>query len=97
MYAIINKKTKKFVCGTDYRYSPPHQRTSENELITYPTFFEAVYDMYHRRCGQDYTVCEIDISVGYIYGKKEIPSRRKCLDLIVSECLGKKGEADGDM
>lgn len=28
-YAIQNQRTKKFVTGTDYRYHPPHQITSE--------------------------------------------------------------------
>lgn len=28
MYAIRNKKTGLWLYGTDYRYNPPHQRTS---------------------------------------------------------------------
>lgn len=29
-YAIRNKKTKKYITGTDYRYDPPHQMTSDD-------------------------------------------------------------------
>ena len=28
LFAIRNKRTKKLITGTDYRYNPPHQRTN---------------------------------------------------------------------
>lgn len=31
MFAIQNIKTGKFLYGTDYRYRPPHQRTSKTK------------------------------------------------------------------
>lgn len=33
MFAIQNIKTGKFLYGTDYRYRPPHQRTSNTNVL----------------------------------------------------------------
>ena len=33
MYAIQNIRTGKFVYGTDYRFYPPHQRTSKTNCL----------------------------------------------------------------
>lgn len=33
MFAIQNIKTGKFLYGTDYRYRPPHQRTSNTKKL----------------------------------------------------------------
>lgn len=35
MFAIQNQKTGKFLYGTDYRYNPPRQRTSFNEIVSH--------------------------------------------------------------
>ena len=56
MYAIKNIKTDKWVFGTDYRYFPPRQRTSKNQMLTYDTFAYALYDFSHRKCGKDYRI-----------------------------------------
>ena len=59
MYAIYNKKQLKFLYGTDYRYSPPHQRTSYNRLLTYASREEAENDMCVRKCNKNYVVVGI--------------------------------------
>lgn len=56
MFAIQNIKTGKFVYGTDYRYFPPHQRTSRNRALTYDSLASAKADFRGRRCGKDYRV-----------------------------------------
>lgn len=35
MYAIWNKQTLKWWYGSDYRWSPPHQRTSDEKAVTF--------------------------------------------------------------
>lgn len=56
MYAILNIKTSKFLYGTDYRYFPPHQRTSRNQALTYDSLARAKADFRGRRCEKDYWV-----------------------------------------
>lgn len=56
MFAIQNIKTGKFVFGTDYRYYPPHQRTSFNQAVTYGMLAQAKSDFMHRGCGKDYRI-----------------------------------------
>lgn len=56
MYAIQNIKTGKFVCGTDYRYDPPHQLTHNDEMLTYHMDLQAFNDFKKRRCGKDYRI-----------------------------------------
>lgn len=56
MFAIQNIKTGNFLYGTDYRYFPPHQRTSRNQALTYDSLATAKADFLHRRCGKDYRV-----------------------------------------
>ena len=54
MWAIRNKRTKKWLYGTDYRYYPRHQRTSEDRVLTWETEEQAVREMKWRGCGKDY-------------------------------------------
>jgi hypothetical protein len=56
MFAIQNRRTGKFLFGTDYRYNPPRQRTSFDEMRTYPDLSYAVADYNNRRCGEDYRI-----------------------------------------
>lgn len=56
MFAIQNIKTGEFVYGTDYRYFPPHQRTSRNRVLTFETLAHAKSDFRGRRCGKAYRV-----------------------------------------
>lgn len=68
MYAIINKKTKKFVCGTDRRqfYSQTRtfkQITSFSKAITYEYKEYAEMDIKSRRMSKDYEVVEVKLIV----------------------------------
>lgn len=56
MFAIQNQTTGKFLYGTDYRYHPPHQKTSLAQMLTYATLAQAKFDYISRRCGKDYRV-----------------------------------------
>ena len=62
-YAIINKRTCRFVYGTDYRYHPYQQRTSPFKAIIYDDLFFAEVDFKCRRCGRDYKIVKVDIVV----------------------------------
>lgn len=68
MYAIINKKTKKFVCGTDRRQFYPQTRTfkqitSEHQALTYSDKEFAEIDMMSRRMSRDYEVVEVKLTI----------------------------------
>lgn len=41
MQAIRHKRTKKFVCGTDKRYAPFQQRTSNDQALLFEKHFTA--------------------------------------------------------
>lgn len=56
MFAIQNQKAGKFLYGTDYRYNPPRQQTSFNEMRTYSDLRYAVADYNNRRCEKDYRI-----------------------------------------
>jgi hypothetical protein len=78
MYAIINKKTKKYLCGTDYNYTIKtndnryihKQLTSFNKCLTYESERSAKMDLLHRRTGKDYKIVKIRVSLvlPYKYG-----------------------------
>ena len=59
-YAIQNQRTKKFVTGTDYRYNPPHQITSETTGLMFEDDEAVMYAFKNRRCGKDYQIVEIE-------------------------------------
>lgn len=63
MYAIVNTRTGKFVYGSDWRYRPPHQRTSADRLNVYDSENEAHADFFRRKCGWDYQIVEIKMTV----------------------------------
>ena len=63
MYAIYNKRTKKFLYGTDYRYSPPRQRTSFDDALLFESDFKVKQALKHRRCGKDYVAVRVSISI----------------------------------
>lgn len=52
MCAIRHKKTKKWVYGTDYRYSPVHQRTSLYEALIFENQLFAEFAFKERRCSE---------------------------------------------
>ncbi|EAH0474607.1 hypothetical protein D3Y91_06265 [Listeria monocytogenes] len=41
MHAMRHKRTKKFIYGTDKRYSPFHQKTSNNQALLFENLFAA--------------------------------------------------------
>lgn len=59
MYAIRNKKTGRWLYGTDYRYNPPHQRTSDDMAIIFENKEIARYALRARRCGKCYEVVPV--------------------------------------
>lgn len=61
MYAIRNKKTGKWLYGTDWRYNPPHQRTSAERIQTWDTSEEAKSQFRWRRCGKKYEVVPVRV------------------------------------
>lgn len=63
MYAIINKKTKEFVYGTDYRYRPKRQRTSSEQALIFDDFESAGIDFKCRECGKDYEIVEVRLEI----------------------------------
>ena len=68
MYAIINKKTKKFVCGTDRRQFYPKtktykQITSLDQALTYEDIRFAEGDLTYRYMSKDYEVVEVELTV----------------------------------
>ena len=62
MYAIRNKKTKKWVYGTDFRYPIGRQRTSFDRALTYKDFDDAKLDFMCRRCGKNYEIVPVVIT-----------------------------------
>ena len=62
MYAIRNKRTKKWVYGTDYRYSPRRQRTSFDRALTYKDYDHAEIDFMCRQCGTNYEIVPVVIT-----------------------------------
>lgn len=63
MWAIRNKRTKRFVYGTDYRYWPFHQRTSDTKTLIFANETEARWEYRHRRCGKEYEIVPVRIEV----------------------------------
>ena len=60
MFAIMNKRSKKFVCSTDYKGDKPKQHLSKDEAKTYLTYKDAKKDFKRRGCGKDYAICELE-------------------------------------
>lgn len=63
MYAIRNKRTRKWLFGTDFRYRPRRQRTSEDQARTWETYEEACLDFKLRGCGKDYEIVPVRLEV----------------------------------
>ena len=61
MYAIRNKITMKWVYGTDYRYNPPRQRTSNRQALTFSDLNDVKHQFKHRCCGKDYEIVEVEL------------------------------------
>lgn len=63
MYAIINKRTKKWVYGTWWQDGRRVQRTSSERLLTYERREDAELDFHCRRCGRDYQIVQVKVEV----------------------------------
>lgn len=59
MFAIQNRKTGKFVYGTNYCYYPRHQRTDFERMLTYDEYSFAESDFLSRGCSKDYRIVEL--------------------------------------
>ncbi|SHK38345.1 hypothetical protein SAMN02745248_02416 [Hathewaya proteolytica DSM 3090] len=63
MYAIRNKKTKKWVFGTDHRYSPLKQRTSHEKAIIFGDKEDAEHNFNIRKCNKDYEIVKVELKI----------------------------------
>lgn len=63
MYAIINKRTGKYLYGTDFRYFPAHQRTSYDRAALFEDLEMAEYHFKQRHCGKDYKIVAVRLEV----------------------------------
>lgn len=63
MYAIINKRTGKYLFGTDFRLNPPRQRTSTDRVLTFENKEEAERECRRRKCGKAYKIKKIKIEI----------------------------------
>lgn len=61
MYAIRNKRTRKWLYGTDYSYADgkPRQRTSDDRAMLWENYEDATNEFRWRRCGKDYEVVPV--------------------------------------
>lgn len=62
-FAIINTKSGKFLYGTDYRYNPPHQRTSKDVAQMWHDKEFAEAQLLSRHCSTNYRVVEVEVTV----------------------------------
>ena len=60
-YAIKNVRTGRFVYGTDYRYNPPHQRTSSFRALVFDDFGSAQLARQLRKCTSYYKIVPVEI------------------------------------
>lgn len=63
MYAIQNKRTGKFVFGTDRRYPGNHQRTSYEQALTFDDRWVAEFEFKIRKCGKGYRIVKVELTV----------------------------------
>lgn len=62
MWAIQNRRTKKWVYGTNWdRDGKPVQRTSFDRVLTWEDYQDAAIEFRRRRCGIDYRIVPIKI------------------------------------
>ena len=69
MWAIRNKRTRKWVYGTDYRYSPCRQLTCEDRALIYRTEAEAQAEFAFRDCGKNYEIVPVRLEALTIWPK----------------------------
>ena len=71
MFAIVNKKTKRFVYSTDYTGETSKQKTSADIAKTYLTYKDAKNDFNRRKCNKNYAICVIESPVFIRLATKE--------------------------
>ena len=59
MWAIRNKRTRKWLYGTDFRRYPYTQRTSEDKAMTFDEYEDACFEFNRRMCGKSYEVVPV--------------------------------------
>ena len=59
MYAIRNKRTRLWVYGTDFRYYPHRQKTSEDRALIFETYEAAERDFKWREAGKTYEIVPV--------------------------------------
>lgn len=62
-YAILNMQTGRYVYGTDFCFSPRHQRTSDCRMLTFPDELSARNEFRGRECGKDYRIVKIGTEI----------------------------------
>lgn len=63
MYAIINKRTKKWLYGTWWQNGRIVQRTSEDNAKLFEWHFEAETEFKRRCCGKDYKIVPVRLEI----------------------------------
>ena len=61
MYAIRNNKTKEWLYGTDYNYSPNRQRTSLDQVAIFDSAYQAEFNYKQRQCGTEYEIVKVEL------------------------------------
>ncbi|ENU4967156.1 hypothetical protein ACE39C_002780 [Listeria monocytogenes] len=70
MYAIRHKRTKKFVYGTDKRYSKFRQRTSSEQALLFESYFIAHTAFNDRQVSHKlYEIVPVELSVKEVEGE----------------------------
>lgn len=61
MYAIRNKRTRKWMFGTDFRRYPYTQRTSFEQAMIFDSYENAAHEFKRRMCGKSYEIIPVRI------------------------------------
>lgn len=68
MYAIRNKRTKKWLFKTDFERGVAKHRTSENKAIIYPTYESADCEFKLRGCSaREFEIVHVELTVLEVY------------------------------
>ena len=63
IYAIQNKRTKRFYFGTDYRFEPPRQRTDPEFAKLFYTKDSAEVEFKVRKINREYKIVPVKIEI----------------------------------
>jgi hypothetical protein len=59
----MNKRTKKWLYGTDKRNCKFKQLTSHDKVLTFSSMREANHNFEHRECGKNYEIVQIEVKI----------------------------------